>query len=257
VPVEISIIVPVFNEADNILPLADEIITALRQQPRAFEIVFVDDASTDATWERLRDAHRLDARVRGLRHHRNAGQSAAVWTGFKATEGPIVATLDGDRQNDPADLPRLLAHLDTVDFVSGLRLKRQDNWVRRGSSRVARWARSRVFKVDFQDTGCGFRVFKRTALNGLFPFNGFHRFLPVLVHAHGVKTLEVPVNHRPRVAGLSKYGLWNRLGRGIYDLIGVSWYLRRSLRPVPVSVLDQRSTSNIQLPTSKEHSLER
>ena len=168
---------------------------------------------------------------------RNSGQSAALWTGIQATTAPILATLDGDLQNDPADLPRLIAELERVDFVSGMRLQRRDNWVRRVSSRIARWARRTALGVDFRDTGCALRAFKRSALQGVFPFNGLHRFLPVLVHGGGATTLEVPVNHRPRVAGVSKYGVWNRLGRGIADLFAIAWYQRRRLRPVAFTEL--------------------
>ena len=234
-PVEISIVVPVYNEADNVLPLAREVAAALAQEARGYELVFVDDASTDATWDRIQEAGRLDPRVRGVRHARNAGQSAALWTGVRATAGSIIATLDGDLQNDPADLPGLLTELEQCDFVCGARMRRHDTWLRRVSSRVARRARKLVLKADFIDTGCALRAFRRSALEGVFPFNGWHRFLPILVHGTGAKTREVPVNHRRRVAGVSKYGMWNRLGRGIYDLMGVGWYQKRALRPVPLS----------------------
>ena len=234
-PADLSIIVPVFNEADNVLPLAREVAAAMQAQAHAYELVFVDDTSTDATWSKIEEAQRADPRVRGLRHARNSGQSAALWTGIQATSSPLLATLDGDLQNDPADLPRLLAELERVDFVCGARLSRQDHWVRRVSSGIARWMRGRVLQADFRDTGCALRVFKRTALAGVFPFNGLHRFLPILVYGAGAKTLEVPVNHRPRVAGVSKYGVWNRLGRGIYDLIAIRWYQKRRILPVPFS----------------------
>ena len=236
---EISIIVPVFNEADNILPLAQEIFAALSYEPRACELVFVDDASTDATWAQIAAARRTDPRVRGLRHARNAGQSAALWTGIQATTSPILATLDGDRQNDPADLPKLLAALTQADFVCGMRLTRQDNFVRRTSSRIAHWARRTVLHADFHDTGCALRAFKREALTGVFGFNGLHRFLPILVEGGGYTTLEIPVNHRPRVAGVSKYGVWNRLGRGVVDLFAIAWYQKRRWRPVKFTELDE------------------
>ena len=234
---EISIIVPVFNEADNVMPLAREVAAAMQPLERAYELVFVDDASTDETWKEIAEARRLDTHVRGLRHARNAGQSAALWTGIQATASPILASLDGDLQNDAADLPRLIAELGRVDFVSGMRLSRQDTWLRKVSSKIARWARKTALGVDFADTGCAIRAFKRTALTGVFPFNGLHRFLPVIVHGGGFKTLEVPVNHRPRVAGVSKYGVWNRLGRGIYDLFAIAWYQKRRYRPVDSSEL--------------------
>jgi len=235
VPVDISIIVPVFDEEDNVLPLAREIARALDKEPRTFELVFVDDASRDKTWDRIQEARRLDPRVRGVRHARNSGQSAALWTGIESTTSGIVATLDGDLQNDPADLPRLFAELHSVDFVSGVRLNRQDNWLRRVSSSIARRARKAVLGADFQDTGCALRAFKRTALDGVLPFHGWHRFLPILVEGGGATTKEVPVNHRPRVAGVSKYGVWERFGRGIFDLIGVRWYQKRRLRRVPLA----------------------
>lgn len=235
VAVAISVIVPVFDEEDNVLPLAREVARALDKEPRAFELVFVDDASRDRTWERIGEACRLDPRVRGVRHARNSGQSAALWTGIQASAGPLIATLDGDLQNDPADLPRLFAELESTDFVCGVRVRRRDNWLRRISSGIARRARKAALGADFRDTGCALRAFKRTTLEGILPFNGWHRFLPVLVHSAGAATREVPVNHRPRVAGVSKYGVWNRLGRGLYDLIGVRWYQKRRLRRVPLA----------------------
>jgi dolichol-phosphate mannosyltransferase len=239
VAAEISILVPVFNEADNILPLVREVAAALQTLPLCYELVFVDDASTDDTWQRIAEARQTDARIRGLRHARNAGQSAALWTGIQSTKAPVVATLDGDLQNDPADLPRMIAALEAADFVSGMRLNRQDSWLRQISSRIARWARRCALGGDFRDTGCALRVFKRETLSGVFPFNGLHRFLPVLVYGGGFKTLEVPVNHRPRVAGTSKYGVWNRLGRGIYDLIAIAWYQKRRYRAPGCLELDE------------------
>lgn len=237
-PVEISIVVPVFNELDNIAPLAAEVARSFAGEARSWELVLVDDASTDATWLEILKAQAADPRVRGLRHQSNRGQSAAVWTGIIGSEGAILCTLDGDLQNNPADLPRMIAMLDQLDFVSGRRTQRQDSWVRKMSSSVARAARAWALGHDFADTGCALRAFKRSALQGVFPFNGVHRFLPILVAAGGNRCLEIPVSHRPRVAGVSKYGVWNRLGRGIYDLIGVGWCLRRRL--APVTVVDSR-----------------
>jgi len=233
---EISVIVPVYNEADNVLPLAAEVAAAFAKVPRSYELVFVDDCSTDQTWDRIQKAHQQDARVRGVRHATNAGQSAALWSGIQSTTTPIIATLDGDLQNDPADLPGMLAELREFDFVCGARLSRQDGFVRRVSSRIARGARKLVLGADFRDTGCALRIFKRSALEGVFGFNGLHRFLPILVHGGGHRTKEVPVNHRPRVAGVSKYGVWNRLGRGILDLFAMAWFQRRRFRRVKLEV---------------------
>jgi dolichol-phosphate mannosyltransferase len=234
---EIAIIVPVYNEEDNVLPMAREVSEAMKSIGRPYELVFVDDASTDGTWKKIEAARRDFPAVRGLRHAVNSGQSAALWTGITATTGGIIATLDGDLQNDPADIPKMLPSLAGADFVCGVRAKRRDSFVRRHSSRIARWARKSALQVDFCDTGCAMRIFKRSALQGVFPFNGFHRFLPVLVHGNGVSTLEVPVNHRPRIAGVSKYGVWNRVWRGIYDLIALSWFQKRRLRPVAFTEL--------------------
>ena len=234
---EIAVIVPVYNEEDNVLPMAREVSDAMKNAGRTYELVFVDDASTDGTWKKIEEASRQFPGVRGLRHAVNSGQSAALWTGIQASTSDIIATLDGDLQNDPADIPQMLPSLAKADFVCGVRAKRRDTFVRRSSSKIARWARRSALKVDFCDTGCAMRVFKRSALAGVFPFNGFHRFLPVLVHGNGVSTLEVPVNHRPRVAGVSKYGVWNRVWRGIYDLIALSWFQKRRLRPVKFTEL--------------------
>jgi glycosyltransferase involved in cell wall biosynthesis len=232
VPAAISIVVPVFNEEDNVLPMVRELAAALAKEPRPYELVFVDDASTDRTWSRIQEAHQFDSRARGVRHEENRGQSAAVWTGIQSSSGSIVATLDGDLQNDPADLPKLLGELERVDFVCGLRANRRDNWVRRVSSDIARRARCAALGGDFRDTGCGYRAFRRSAIEGILPFNGWHRFLPILVHGAGVSTKEIPIGHRPRAAGVSKYGVWDRLWRGIVDLVGVAWYQKRRLRPV-------------------------
>ncbi|MFT4588784.1 MAG: dolichol-phosphate mannosyltransferase [Limisphaerales bacterium] len=243
VPVRLSIIVPVYNEEDNILPMAEECAKAMEGAGGVdgkFEVVFVDDASTDATWKKIAEAQKKNPHVVGLRHLKNAGQSAALWTGIQATEAPLIATLDGDLQNDPADIPRMLKELDEVDFVCGMRLNRQDNFIRRTSSMLARKARQWALAADFHDTGCAMRVFRREALEGVFPFNGLHRFLPILVHNGGFKTREIPVNHRARVAGVSKYGIGNRLWRGLADLFAIRWYQRRRTGHIEVEELKGR-----------------
>lgn len=232
---ELAIIVPVYDEEENILPMAREVSDAMKNVAIDYELVFVDDASRDSTWQRIQELRKSNPRIRGMRHLKNAGQSAALWTGILNTTTPLIATLDGDLQNDPADLPKLIAELKNVDFVCGVRTKRKDTWVRRVSSKIARWARKSALGVDFVDTGCAFRVFKRSTLDGLFGFNGLHRFLPVLVHGGGHSTKEIPINHRARVAGVSKYGVFNRLGRGIYDLIAVGWYQRRRVHRQQIS----------------------
>jgi dolichol-phosphate mannosyltransferase len=225
----ISIVVPFYNEGPNVLPVAQAVLQALEGRG-VMELILVDDGSTDDTWERIREARSRHACIRGVRHSRNAGQSAALWSGFKASRGSVIGTLDGDLQNDPADLPRMLTELQTCDMVCGMRTRRQDTFVRRLSSRVALWARKAALGMDFRDTGCNLRVFNRSVLPLLVPFNGIHRFMPILVAGGGARVKEVPVVHHPRRAGLSKYGIANRLGRGIYDLVAVRWLLKRQLR---------------------------
>lgn len=236
-PAEIAIIVPMFNESANVMPMVEEVSRAFASVAREWELVLVDDASTDDTWMQIQLAHDLNPKVRGIRHTRNQGQSAAVWTGIVGTQTEILCTLDGDLQNDPADLPRMISMLGPLDFVCGHRQKRQDNWVRKVSSKIARIARKRALGYDFADTGCALRAFYRGSLAGVFPFNGLHRFLPILVAGNGSRCQEIPVNHRPRVAGVSKYGVWNRMGRGIFDLVGMAWYQRRRLRSSSVEVI--------------------
>ncbi len=243
---EISIVVPLFNEGPNVLPLSEKVLAAF-QSDRRIELILVDDGSTDDTWTRILQAAAGDQRIRPVRHLRNAGQSAALFTGLRASRGGIIATLDGDLQNDPADLPRLVSQLSDCDLVCGVREKRMDSWLRRVSSRVARGARRLVLGVDFRDTGCALRAFKRSVLYTLPAFNGVHRFLPILAHGGGAVVRETPVTHHPRAAGVSKYGVWNRLGRGIFDLIMVRWYLKRQVNamaevesPSPEAIAGQR-----------------
>jgi len=229
----LSVVVPLYNEAGNVLPLAQKVFAALGSfgaQEGGMELVLVDDASTDETWSRMQEAQRADSRVRAIRHVKNAGQSAAVWTGCAASRGRLIATLDGDLQNDPADLPGMLKLMSECDMVCGMRMNRQDSAVRRLSSAIARAVRRSVLRSEFRDTGCALRVFKREVLEGLPRFNGLHRFLPILVQGSGARVREVPVSHHPRVAGKSKYGIGNRLGRGLWDLVGVRWFLKRQIR---------------------------
>ena len=228
-PPRLAVLVPVFNEAENVEPMAREVAKAFAGASISYELVFIDDGSNDRTWEEILAAVKAHPEVRGLRHRRNRGQSAAIWTGLLRTATPLIATLDGDLQNDPADIPRCVEELARADFVCGVRHRRQDTWVRRVSSKIARWTRRRALGVDFQDTGCALRVFRRELVGHLFPFNGMHRFLPLLAHWGGAIVKEIPVNHRARQFGVSKYGVWNRLGRGIADLRGLRWYRRRCL----------------------------
>ncbi len=231
----ISVVIPLRNERENVIPLAKQVLEALRGESRGLELILVDDASTDGTWEQLLAAQQADPRVRALRHAQPAGQSAALWTGFEASRGEVLATLDGDLQNDPADLPAMIAALANCDLVCGVRAKRMDNTLRRFSTFVARRARRLVLGVDFRDIGCNIRAMKRPVLQTLLPFDGLHRFLPVLAQDAGAVVREMEVAHHPRTAGRSKYGVWNRLGRGMWDLAMIAWYRKRQLRQVAVT----------------------
>jgi dolichol-phosphate mannosyltransferase len=232
----LSVVVPVKNEAANVLPLIEEIHLALEGQAD-FEVIYVDDGSTDATAEHLARAQALFPRLRVITHPRSYGQSTAIASGVRAAHSPWIATLDGDRQNDPADLPRLLDQLrpgrraPALALVAGWRTQRHDNAVRRFSSRIANGVRARLLGDATPDTGCGLKVFPRELFLRLPFFDHLHRFLPALVLREGGQVVSVPVSHRARPAGTSKYGIHNRLWVGIVDLFGVMWLQRRVTRP--------------------------
>lgn len=223
---------PVRDEEDNIDSLLGEIQAALAQY--AFEIVYVDDGSTDATPARLAAARARLPMLRVLRHRRGAGQSAGLVTGIRAARGTWIATLDGDGQNDPADIPKLLARAQEADaptLVAGWRASRKDTAMKRFQSRIANAVRGGLLGDRTPDTGCGLKVFRRETFLRLPPFNHMHRFMPALVQRDGGTVVNVKVNHRPRAAGRSKYGMLNRLWVGIVDLLGVMWLQRRPVRP--------------------------
>jgi len=234
--VQLSIVVPVRNEADNILPLLAEIHAALEPQGE-FEVLYVDDGSSDATPVRLAEALKAHPRLRVLAHAESCGQSAALVTGFRAARGEWIATLDGDGQNDPADIPKLIAARDgagwaaNLQLVAGYRKKRQDTWLKRFSSRVANGVRSTLLGDATPDTGCGVKLILRSAVLELPVFDHMHRFLPALIQRNGGATLSVEVSHRPRTRGTSNYGMFDRLWVGIVDLFGVMWLQRRVRRP--------------------------
>jgi dolichol-phosphate mannosyltransferase len=240
---KMSVVIPVCNEAENVGPLAREIQSAL-QQHRPFEIIFVDDGSTDQTVKMLEDTRREGvAEIRVLRHAQRSGQSTAVLTGVRAARAEWVATLDGDGQNDPADIPALIAAAEAahaqgqaqLKLVMGNRKTRRDTWLRRLSSRVANGVRARMLRDGTPDTGCGIKLMHRETFLGLPHFNHMHRFLPALYQRAGTEVISVPVRHRPRTHGQSKYGLHNRLWVGIVDLFGVRWLIRRAPPRVHIS----------------------
>ena len=235
---QLSVVVPVHNEEDNVAPLVGEIVAALRGNPLlgdgGFEIIYVDDTSKDATLERLRELQKTTPELRVIRHLSNAGQSTAVRNGVKAARAPWIATLDGDGQNDPADIPKLLTQRDAGDkqtkLFAGWRVNRQDSGSKRWASKWANAIRARMLRDDTPDTGCGIKLFEREAFLDLPYFDHMHRYLPALMQRAGWKTVSVPVNHRHRTAGVSKYNNLNRALVGIKDLRGVSWLILRSRR---------------------------
>lgn len=230
----LSVVVPVHNEEDNVAPLLDEIVVALRGVV-AFEVIYVDDCSRDATPARLRDALARTPELRVLRHVQQAGQSTAVRNGVKAARGTWIATLDGDGQNDPADIPKLLAARDAGDVAvklyAGWRVHRQDSGSKRWASKVANAIRARLLRDETPDTGCGIKLFEREAFLDLPYFDHMHRFLPALMQRAGWRTVSVPVNHRARGSGVSKYNNLQRALVGFADLRGVAWLIRRAKRP--------------------------
>ncbi len=224
---DLSIVVPVFNEAESLPLLHEEIVEALAGAAIAFEILYVDDGSTDDSRQVLIDLARRDSRVRILRLTRNSGQTAAFAAGFRNATGELIATLDADLQNDPADLPRMLEQIAGCDIVCGVRTERHDSWVRRVSSRIANSVRNRMTDESVTDVGCSLRLFRRQLVENLPLFTGMHRFLPTLLRMQGGTLRQIPVNHRSRLHGESKYGIHNRLWVGMADLFAVRWMQRR------------------------------
>jgi dolichol-phosphate mannosyltransferase len=236
---KLSVVVPVCNEAGNIGPLAREIQAALHGH-RPFEIIFIDDGSTDVTAAEVcaaRDAGIPEIRL--LQHSRRGGQSAGIWTGVHAARADWIATLDGDGQNDPADIALLVAALasggESLRLIVGNRISRKDTWLRRLSSRIANAVRGHLLRDGTPDTGCGIKLLHRATFLELPRFNHMHRFLPALFQRAGAGVMSVPVRHRPRTHGASKYGLHNRLWVGIVDLFGVRWLIARNPPAVQIS----------------------
>ena len=230
---QLSVVVPVHNEEGNVAPLIGEIIAALRDVI-PFEIVYVDDLSKDGTLARLTELKATTPELRVIRHLSNSGQSTAIRTGIKAARAPWIATLDGDGQNDPADIPRLLAERDRASpdtrMFAGWRVSRQDSGSKRWASKWANAIRSRMLRDETPDTGCGIKLFEREAFLDLPYFDHMHRYLPALMQRAGWNTVSVPVNHRHRGSGVSKYNNLDRALVGIRDLRGVAWLIARNRR---------------------------
>jgi dolichol-phosphate mannosyltransferase len=229
---DLSVVIPVYNEEENLPPLWAELRGVLETLGMTFEVVFVDDGSRDRSAELIRGFREADSRVRLVRLKTNAGETAATDAGFKAARGRFVVTMDADLQNDPHDIPAMLAELDRWDAVTGWRAQRSegDSFIRRVSSRIANGVRNRLSDETIQDSGCTFRAFRRDCLRGLVLYRGFHRFIPTLLKMRGYRVLEVPVRNRPRRFGQSKYGVMNRVFVATADLLVVRWMKNRFLR---------------------------
>ena len=222
---QVSVVIPVFNEEGNVSQLQMELESALKAIP--YEIVFVDDGSEDRTVERIRRG----ARVQVVELAKNSGQSAAIYAGLANASGTILVLMDGDLQNDPKDIPRLVAEIDKgFDLICGYRVNRKDNWFKRVQSSIANKVRSRFTKDGIRDTGCTLKAMRQECREALIPFYGMHRFIPALIKGLGYRITEIPVNHRPRQSGVSKYNFGNRALRATIDMLGVRWLLGRQFQ---------------------------
>jgi glycosyltransferase involved in cell wall biosynthesis len=230
---EISFVIPCHNEAENLPPLVAAIRDGVAPLKASWEIVVTDDCSTDDSWKVLKKLAADDSRVRAQRFEFNCGQSAAQWAGMKAARGKFIVTLDADLQNDPKDIPKLIAALKDFDCACGTRVDARaqgDNFVRIASSRIANWVRNKLSGENITDAGCCYRAFKRECVADLKFFKGMHRFLPTLFKIEGFTVTEVPVGHNPRVSGQTHYGVWNRLFASFYDLLAVRWMKKRMFK---------------------------
>jgi glycosyltransferase involved in cell wall biosynthesis len=226
----VSLIIPACNEADNLAPLLEEIVRAMGGQSRSWEVLFVDDGSSDGTLDVLRRLARQCPEARYLAFAANRGQSAALAAGFQEARGAVFVTLDADLQNDPADIPALLDAFDQGwDMVAGRRIGRKDGLIKRLASRVANSVRNRLTHESVTDTGCSLKVMRAAMATRLPVFRGMHRFLPTLMKMQGATVLEAPVRHRPRLSGASKYGIWDRAFSGLCDALAVRWMQSRRL----------------------------
>ncbi len=229
-PPEISVVIPLYNERENLSPLASELAAVLEDLGRPFEIVFVNDGSTDGSDTILRSLRRADRRIRVLNLERNLGQTTALSAGFQGARGDFILTLDADLQNDPRDIPLLLDRLAHNDAAVGWRETRRDTWLRRLSSRIANAVRNALSGDDIIDTCCPLKAYRREALASLKLYSGMHRFIPTLLRMEGYRVCQVKVAHRPRMAGDSKYNIRNRMFQSFADLLAVRWMKRRMLR---------------------------
>lgn len=227
--IDLSIVIPVYNEEDNLVILTSEIQEVMREAGNTYEIIFIDDGSHDSSGEIIKRLAREYLEVKGIHFKKNCGQTAAFDAGFKRSQGDIIVTMDSDLQNDSRDIPLLLAHIQSYDAVIGWREKRQDHLVKRVSSTIANWVRNKLSGDDITDTGCSLKAFKSHCIKKIKLYKGMHRFFPTLLRMEGYRVLEIKVSHRPRLYGKTKYGIKNRIFVGLKDLLAVRWMKKRKL----------------------------
>ena len=228
-PIDISVVVPVYNEEENLPVLIPQIAEVLGPLGRTYEMIFVDDGSQDHSRRLLKEMALQYPQIRILGFKKNCGETAAGAAGIKEARGGIVVTIDADLQNDPRDIPRMLDYLKEYDMVTGWRQKREDSWVKRITSRIANRIRNSLSGEEIQDSGCTFRAYKRECLQDIKLYKGMHRFIPTLVKMEGYRVIEIPIAHHPRKFGVSKYTTWNRMWRAFVDLLAVKWMKSRHI----------------------------
>lgn len=244
--VALSVVVPMYNEEENVWPFLKRLASVLAEWPGSLEILVVDDGSTDSTLELLRQAQGSDPRIRIAHFRKNQGQTAAIAAGFRLARGTAVVTIDGDLQNDPADIPRLVDLLNEWDAACGVRVRRQDGWVKRASSRIGNGFRNWATGDNIIDTGCTLKAYRRQCLEHLELHHGMHRFLPTLLKMRGYRVIQVPVSHRPRLRGKTKYGTWGRLVKGLADVWAVRWMKKNRINyDAVLEVLERPKGDNL------------
>jgi dolichol-phosphate mannosyltransferase len=228
-PIDISVVVPVYNEEGNLPVLIPQIAEVLKPLGKTYEMIFVDDGSKDQSRPLLKKMALEYPQIRILGFKKNCGETAAGAAGIKEARGGIIITIDADLQNDPKDIPKMLDYLKEYDMVTGWRQKREDSWVKRITSRIANRIRNRLSGEEIQDSGCTFRAYKRECLQEIKLYKGMHRFIPTLVKMEGYRVIEIPIAHHPRQFGVSKYTTWNRMWRAFVDLLAVKWMKSRHI----------------------------
>jgi len=227
--IDISIVAPVYNEEENLPILVSQLVDVLNPLGKSYEMIFVDDASTDGSRSILKEMIPRVPQIRILGFKKNCGETAAGAAGLKAARGDVVITIDADLQNDPKDIPMLLGYLGDYDMVTGWRQKRDDSWVKRVTSKIANRIRNTLSGETIRDSGCTYRAYKRECLENIKLYKGMHRFMPTLVKTEGFRVIEVPIAHHPRQFGVSKYTTWNRMWRAFVDLLAVRWMKSRHI----------------------------